>query len=186
MRVVSLTSVLLIIIINPTLASLTTAGYVVPSTRKGVPVKRGARGGRREEEAWTAGSSGMEMKSDGIEVAVTSCLGRRRRCCWNTGLRILSFTPSSSSTWNRPFNRCFYLFRCKLKSYAKIPPFFFFFLLGEIDRELVTRINPFPIGIVIELDLEKPNYVSYYISRIFFFLEKEVNRSVKRRHFYSR
>lgn len=49
MRVVSLTSVLLIIIINPTLASLTTAGYVVPSTRKGVPVKRGGGegGGRR-------------------------------------------------------------------------------------------------------------------------------------------
>ena len=49
-RVVSLTSVLFIIIINSTLASLTTAGYVVPWSRKGVSVKR--RHGPRVQVGW--------------------------------------------------------------------------------------------------------------------------------------
>lgn len=99
LRVVSLTSVLLIIIINSTLASLTTVGYVVGWTRKGVSMK--------EKKKRTLGSSGMEMKSDRIEVAVTSC--SRSRCYWNMG-----FADSLVYTLHRPslctvVNRAFYL-----------------------------------------------------------------------------
>lgn len=136
-------------------------------------------GRAREEKAWAAGSSGMEMKSDGIEVAVTSCLGRR--CCWNTALcgfsRLHPLRQSEGPLRTASFNRCFYSFRLKIEK--RMFPLFPF--CSEIDERswVVERWSNWFIPIAIQsnyLLLDFFNFFNFsnsiFIIRLWLFFEE--------------
>lgn len=90
-----------------------------------MPVKR-----RHEDRGfkWDGNEVGLGLKLRSLLASVVA------GCCRDTGLRILSFTPSPLGTGS--FNRSFYLFRL-----MKIEFFFFFLSLLLGDRRQIDKLN---------------------------------------------